>query len=53
MNWREFKEEVEDNGVRDDTEINLISTSGNFTNNWELRIYFEKDGTISIFAYDK
>lgn len=53
MNWGDFKQEVEENGVFDETEIDLISTSGNFTNDWELQIRFANDGSCIIYAVDK
>ena len=53
MNWGEFKQEVEKKGVFDDTKIDIIDTSGNWTDDWDLNIHFNKDLSCAIFAYDK
>jgi hypothetical protein len=53
MNWGDFKKEVEKHGVKDETRINVIDTGGNFTDNWELSVTSDADGSCSIFATDK
>ena len=53
MNWGEFKQEVEKKGVFDDIKIDIIDTSGNFTNDWELEVFFNDDLSCIIYARDK
>ena len=53
MNWGDFKKMAESQGMVDETEIDVISTSGNFTDNWQLMVGIGKDGKGSIYAYDQ
>lgn len=39
MTWGEFKKQVEDSGVRDDTEIEFIDTSGSYSGKIWVRYY--------------
>jgi len=52
MNWGDFKKQVEEQGVKDKDEIFVIDTSGNFTDNLEVKVSKEED-RIRIYAYDR
>lgn len=51
MNWGDFKKQVEEQDVVDETEIYIIDTSGNWTTNLKVQVHFE-DNTATIYAYD-
>ena len=44
MTWKEVKEQMEEAGVRNDTEIDWIDTSGSFTG--KISVYYNAEKNV-------